>query len=567
MSHRGFLKSAGLVAAVVASWTGLASSSFAQLPAALPNRPAPAAPVRPLTSLPGASVVGPSVPDDVQVVRFLVPQGTFLEILGPPAEPIATIDPNASPFTFGMKLGVAYRLKLSNLPNAPDAELFPVVEIVGHLHRPPGIDPIKYPVRIPFTEDDFEDAAVRGRLVTQAVYLEDPDQAIPISFPKDQIPIVTLSPVESPIKVAPALGRTVAIVKIGGRAPTPDEMTGAGDYPLGSAPCPFSGPDGNKCGLPCGPVCGTPPPAGRPWLPKDEFLCDGGDGGTPMGFGGDGGLRGIDPRDAAIQFRADDRSRVLPTNRVCIYAPRFAAVRASIGANQTLLVESLLVAKHTDRQEAINAKQGPKRFTRNERVELARHRARASIAKGRVYAGDHVEVRVLQGFDVPVNIAGNVTIQGPQTAADRQKANYYRLKQKLDGMKTAESAVVTGLTQGTGQAVMAWRPQELASVEVPPNKPGLAVIKQVDKAEAEPGDEVEFTIFYRNMGNVPITNVSVIDSLLPRLEYIPRSALGPAGSVFTARENRVGSTELRWDLPEAVAPGQEGYVRFRVKVR
>ena len=114
---------------------------------------------------------------------------------------------------------------------------------------------------------------------------------------------------------------------------------------------------------------------------------------------------------------------------------------------------------------------------------------------------------------------------------------------------------------------MSWKPQETAGVEVPPDKPGLAVIKRVSAGVAEPGDVVEYAIQYRNMGNVPITAVSVIDSLLPRLEYVSRSAKGPAGTVFTAGENRAGGTELRWDLPGAIAPGQEGLVLFRARVR
>ncbi len=577
MTDREHLRRAGLGAALVA--LGLISARTApaqEVPAPAPAptlAPAPAAgPVRPLTALPapapGTAVVGgPVLAEDVQVVRFSVPEGTRLEVLGPPAEPLTVADAQSAGLTFGLRVGVAYRLKLSNLPNAPGGELFPEVELVGHLHRPPGIDPMKFPIRIPFSFEDLDDAAVKGRLVTQYVYLEDPDQALPISFPKDQIPVVTLSPAESPLKVAAALGRTVAIVKVGGRAPTPDELTGAGDYTFPNMPCPFIGPEGGKCSLPCGPVCGTPPPPGRPWLPKDEFLCDGGDGGAPMSFGGDGGLQGIDPRDAAIRFQADNRPRVLPTNRVCIYAPRFAAVRASIGANQNLIIENLYVANLTERMDAINAKQGPKKFTQNERAAMGRHRARPTVAKGRQYAGDHVEIRVLQGFDASVNIAGNVLVQGPEFANSREMANLFRLREKLNAVKTAETAVVTGIAEGLGQNVMAWKPQEMVGVEVPPDKPGLAVVKQVDTGEAEPGDTVEFTIFYRNMGNVPILNVSVIDSLLPRLEYVPRSALGPAGTVFSANENRVGSTELRWDLPKPVAPGEEGYVRFKAKVR
>ena len=57
-----------------------------------------------------------------------------------------------------------------------------------------------------------------------------------------------------------------------------------------NSPCPFMASDGGPCKMPCGPVCGTPPPPGRPWMPRDEFLCDGGDRGEPVHFAGDGGL-------------------------------------------------------------------------------------------------------------------------------------------------------------------------------------------------------------------------------------------------------------------------------------
>ena len=59
---------------------------------------------------------------------------------------------------------------------------------------------------------------------------------------------------------------------------------------------------------------------------------------------------------------------------------------------------------------------------------------------------------------------------------------------------------------------------------------------------------------------------SIVDSLLPRLEYVQGSAKGPAGAVFTAGENRVGSMELRWDIG-TVPPGVQGAVSFEAKVR
>ena len=54
---------------------------------------------------------------------------------------------------------------------------------------------------------------------------------------------------------------------------------------------------------------------------------------------------------------------------------------------------------------------------------------------------------------------------------------------------------------------------------------------------------------------------------LARLGYVAGSARGPAGTVFSAAENRAGGTELRWDLPAAIPPGGEGYVSFEAEVR
>src|SRR6201999_1352016 len=108
---------------------------------------------------------------------------------------------------------------------------------------------------------------------------EDPEQAVPITLPKDEVPTATLTATEDPIKVAAALGRVMAIVRIGARTPGPEELEGGPDGLMAMArvACPFASSDGGRCPLPCGPARGTPPPRDRTWLPRDEFLCDGGD--------------------------------------------------------------------------------------------------------------------------------------------------------------------------------------------------------------------------------------------------------------------------------------------------
>jgi uncharacterized repeat protein (TIGR01451 family) len=115
--------------------------------------------------------------------------------------------------------------------------------------------------------------------------------------------------------------------------------------------------------------------------------------------------------------------------------------------------------------------------------------------------------------------------------------------------------------------VRVWTPQNLTGVETPPNRPGLAVIKRVSAPEAEPGDTLTFMIFYRNMGNTPIRSVAIADSLIPRLEYLKGTSRGPEGTAFSTAVNRVGSTELRWQLPGVIAPGASGHVSFQAIVR
>ncbi len=566
---------------LVAAGLGSCSPAWGQDPGMVPSTTveapgtATAAAPAPVGSLVGAAAVpgggpatGPAIPvlpDDVQVVRFQGPSGVKVEVLGPPPEAVPPGDGQGLA-TVGLRVGTGYSLRVSNLPDRPGVDLYPMIEILGHLHRPAGIDPSKYPIRVVLRDQDIEDAAVRGQLVTQVIYLEDPESAVPLKLGKDDPPVVTIGPAEDPNKVARALGRVMAVVRIGGRQPSVEELQGpSGVAGIPGGPCPYLKADGNGCQMPCGPVC-SPAPKKRA-KPRDEFLCDGGDGGEPIHYGGNGGLLGVDPRDALVNFEADGRPRILPTNVICVYAPRFASVRVAIGASEALGAANVLMNERLERQELAAGNQGPKKLAINQAVEQGRIRTKATGLSSRVYASEASEVRVLSGFDATRTIVTDKLVQSAERRIQSQKAGLMKIRIKAEGLKSAESPVVTGIVVGPSQMVMTWPPREVAGVEVPPRKPGLAVVKLVSAEEAEPGDTLTYTIKYRNMGNAPIRAVSIIDSLLPRLEYLANSAQGPANTVFTYGENKAGSLELRWDLPGAIAPGSEGAVAFQVIVR
>lgn len=185
---------------------------------------------------------------------------------------------------------------------------------------------------------------------------------------------------------------------------------------------------------------------------------------------------------------------------------------------------------------------------------------------GRTSAGEKSDMR---GPDIYHNVQ-QVKVDSQQQPVQltrvRVKPAQFREKLRLDGIKSVESTVMTGRVEGAGQAVMSWQPHEMTGVETPPRRPGMAIIKRVSATEAEPGDSLTFTITYRNMGNTPIRSASIVDSLLPRLEYVRGSATGPNGTAFASVENRVGSSELKWDLP-GVIPRHSGEVSFKAIVR
>jgi uncharacterized repeat protein (TIGR01451 family) len=208
-----------------------------------------------------------------------------------------------------------------------------------------------------------------------------------------------------------------------------------------------------------------------------------------------------------------------------------------------------------------------RRLVQNQGAELARERSRAQAMAGRIAAGETSDMRGPDVYHNVLQVKVDSLEQPVQVARNRMKSALIKERIRLDGIKSVESPVITGLVEGPGQTVMSWRPHEMTGVEPPPPRPGLAIIKRVSVSEAESGDTVTFTITYRNMGNTPIRSATIVDSLLPRLEYVRGSARGPQGTAFSTAENRVGSAELKWELPGVIAPGASGEVSFQALVR
>jgi uncharacterized repeat protein (TIGR01451 family) len=100
-----------------------------------------------------------------------------------------------------------------------------------------------------------------------------------------------------------------------------------------------------------------------------------------------------------------------------------------------------------------------------------------------------------------------------------------------------------------------------------PGQDKLRVIKVASTPVARPGDIVDFTIRFDNLGDRVIGNVTIIDNLTPRLEYVPDSAQASLKGNFVTEPNEAGSLVLRWEVEDPLPAGSGGVVRFRCRVR
>ncbi len=151
-----------------------------------------------------------------QPVQVILPQGAAISL----AAHGAFTEPTPAPLKAGLLIGQVYRLRISEIPGYPGEELFPTIELVDRLYPPPGLR-WKFAIPIEIAQADL-DAALAGRFVTRVVYLEDPENALPVQGDPLHPAWWDAAPRDNPLELADRLGRPVAIVRLGGRVPNPD---------------------------------------------------------------------------------------------------------------------------------------------------------------------------------------------------------------------------------------------------------------------------------------------------------------------------------------------------------
>jgi uncharacterized repeat protein (TIGR01451 family) len=330
------------------------------------------------------------------------------------------------------------------------------------------------------------------------------------------------------------------------------------------------GPPGMEQGVPMPNVAIAPwaPPGIRlPW-PEDEYLRDGGNDGHPVGPGKNDEVLGLHMEDTVAEFETLDHRKVVePSNEVYIYAPRFGAVRqvVSLVANEEHqkaggVYNPLQLQAPTTTQLVINTKQN---------VQLDDQISARPASALRTKQGDGVMSSAVRAksFQDAFKPYENISIIRLGEYDESEMAFLARGSNAAIAWTDTQAVQVVIDHKAATADVKYDKALMTYTVDSPPGCPQLRLIKVASTPFANPGDTVDFTIRFDNLGNQPIGNVQILDSLNTRLEFIPDSAQCSVDATFSTQPNEGDSVVLRCELAHPLDIGRGGILRFRCRVR
>src|SRR5262245_6278986 len=340
----------------------------------------------------------------------------------------------------------------------------------------------------------------------------------------------------------------------------------------GACSCPHCGPGT----LPAFAFTGlTPAPDDVPWKPdgikgpwpKDEYVCDGGDLNHDVYVKPDGTVVGLDQQDTVGYFNtADGQTLVAASNCVCIYSPRFAAVRQ---VSMPIIYEAHERMAGVEKPTKLNIHEE----TRGPKAAIQPEQLIAQVGLDQVQRFRERTQGLLVEQPLRLELAAEALMphedllfiqRGEFDASEKA-----RLAQRVAAAETwtlnqAPQVLIEGLpaveVRGTATPQVTYTYETFG-------KPCLRLCKIADKSEAKPGEIVSFTLRFDNVGDAKINSITIIDNLMPRLEYVVGTAQSTIKAKFSTQEVTGESVVLRWDLEEPLEVNAGGLVRFQARVR
>jgi uncharacterized repeat protein (TIGR01451 family) len=130
--------------------------------------------------------------------------------------------------------------------------------------------------------------------------------------------------------------------------------------------------------------------------------------------------------------------------------------------------------------------------------------------------------------------------------------------------------VLTASTTNANQIKATFKVQQTVGLEDERKTKGnIHVVKLADHEMAQSGDTITFTIRFENTGDFDVYDVSIVDNLTPRLEYVSGTAAidGQHPGEVLVEDNGEGSSILTFNLDQALKGHDRGEITFEARVR
>ncbi|MCC7475082.1 MAG: hypothetical protein IT425_06775 [Pirellulales bacterium] len=158
---------------------------------------------------------GGPLPGYFQPVKIRAPEGARISL----ATEEGFSEGASNNMLVGLAIGPVYRLRVVDAANSEGMDIFPTLEVIDRTY-PPSKLALRYPIPIELTQDEMELAA-HGAFVTRVIYVEDPQQSLPIARQANgEQPWFEAPKGEDPLVTADRHGRPVAILRLGARTPS-----------------------------------------------------------------------------------------------------------------------------------------------------------------------------------------------------------------------------------------------------------------------------------------------------------------------------------------------------------
>jgi len=345
-------------------------------------------------------------------------------------------------------------------------------------------------------------------------------------------------------------------------SPTLPRSAWTGQPPAGAQP-----PHGNSGGIPY-PDDWRPPGIPAPW-PADEYLRQGGDREQTVNVAKDWSIDNLDSEDAVVHYHTlDGRMVVQPTNRLSIYAPRFGSVRRMDGMiqldNQVKLA-GVDVPTRLGHRNSAQSTWGMLQQMQPQRNLVVR----SSSSYREKTKGIDLYNRENVLSDMNIDSVGKHHQHDQQIQLDNsEKPRLGESVTRAEDQVIKQSAQVTLDDKPASENVSFSGLGKVHIYHMPQGKSRLRITKTSSSSTARPGDTIEFTIHFENVGTQVVGNVTVVDHLTSRLEYVEESQQASLKADFFIQESvQEGTTVLRWEIIDPLAIGKSGEVTFTCRVR